>query len=113
VRDSFVTCVSKTSLFQAIFEIFSTFLIFLWIVEYLNVEADVNAHLLMYRVSQPKPARIDIAVFPQRVIRFGCSFLQICSKFNKFCDYKVFSSLFIFEKAGIAIFLKKAASEKQ
>jgi hypothetical protein len=33
--------------------------------------------------------------------------LQICSKFNKFCDYKVFSFLFIFGKAGKAIFLKK------
>jgi hypothetical protein len=39
--------------------------------------------------------------------------LKICSKFNKFCDYEVFSFLFIFEKAGKAIFLKKAASENQ
>jgi hypothetical protein len=56
MRDSFVTCVTKTLLFQAIFEIFSTFLIFLWIVEQINTVADVIAHLGMhhtYRVSAP------------------------------------------------------------
>jgi drug/metabolite transporter superfamily protein YnfA len=56
VRDSFVTFVTKTLLFQAIFEIFSTFLIFLWIVEHINTVAGVNAHLMMYhmyKVSAP------------------------------------------------------------
>jgi hypothetical protein len=50
VRDSFVTCVIKTSLFQAIFEILSTFLIFLWIVECIIVVADVNTHLSTNKV---------------------------------------------------------------
>jgi hypothetical protein len=48
--DSIVTCVTKTSLFQAIFEIFSFFLIFLWIVEHIIIVADVNAHLVMYHM---------------------------------------------------------------
>jgi hypothetical protein len=48
VRDSFVTFVTKTSLFQTILEIFSTFLIFLWIVEHIFIVADVNAHRLVY-----------------------------------------------------------------
>jgi hypothetical protein len=52
VRDSFVMCVTKTSLFQAIFEIFSTFLIFLWIVEYINVVADDNTHRLVYHINR-------------------------------------------------------------
>jgi uncharacterized membrane-anchored protein len=40
--------------FKGILGFFSTFLIFLWIVEYISVVADVNTHLVMchtYRVS--------------------------------------------------------------
>jgi hypothetical protein len=48
--------VTKTTLSKIIFEIFSTFLIFLRIDEQIFIAADVNAHLMMYhmyRVSAP------------------------------------------------------------
>jgi hypothetical protein len=55
VRDSFVTCVTKTLLFKDIL-IFFNFLIFLSIFELSTVVEDVNMHRLiynMYRVSAP------------------------------------------------------------
>jgi hypothetical protein len=49
VRDRFVSCVTKTSLFLGFF---STFVIFLWIVERIIVVADVNAHLVSHAQGQ-------------------------------------------------------------
>jgi hypothetical protein len=51
----------------------------------------------------------ETAAISQRVIQSLCSFFINYSKFNKFSDYHAF--LFIIEKAGKTIFLKKAAKK--